>query len=165
MTILLHRLGGKWLCMVICFNGLFPGLFEGHDGVSSFFVKDTVQVDQNASRDIGYELSRDDWNFLAWIMLDILVGATGIIIIGSLYTCNFILFSKLNLDIYCFNVLMAPKLFEMDEVVKMIHINTLQNLENDQGKTLLAFLDFNMTMIIWAEYEEKYFISVLFCVG
>ncbi|KAG4401669.1 hypothetical protein GLYMA_02G041300v4 [Glycine max] len=64
MTILLHRLGGKWLCMVICFNGLFPGLFEGHDGVSSFFVKDTVQVDQNASRDIGYELSRDDWNFL-----------------------------------------------------------------------------------------------------
>ncbi|KAH1058643.1 hypothetical protein GLYMA_02G041300v4 [Glycine max] len=124
--------------MVICFNGLFPGLFEGHDGVSSFFVKDTVQVDQNASRDIGYELSRDDWNFLAWIMLDILVGATGIIIIGSLYTCNFILFSKLNLDIYCFNVLMAPKLFEMDEVVKMIHINTLQNLENDQGKTLLV---------------------------
>ncbi|KAG4401666.1 hypothetical protein GLYMA_02G041300v4 [Glycine max] len=99
MTILLHRLGGKWLCMVICFNGLFPGLFEGHDGVSSFFVKDTVQVDQNASRDIGYELSRDDWNFLAWIMLDILVGAT---------------------------------------VVKMIHINTLQNLENDQGKTLLV---------------------------
>ncbi|KAG5050782.1 hypothetical protein JHK87_002980 [Glycine soja] len=106
---------------------LFLQIASGHDGVSSFFVKDTVQVDQNASRDIGYELSRDDWNFLV-----------GIIIIGSLYTCNFILFSKLNLDIYCFNVLMAPKLFEMDEVVKMIHINTLQNLENDQGKTLLV---------------------------
>ena len=27
-------------------------------------VKDTVQVDQNVSRHLGEELSRDDWNFL-----------------------------------------------------------------------------------------------------
>lgn len=54
---------------------LFPGLFTRHDGVSSFFVKDTVQVDQNVSRHLGDELSRDDWNLLASIMLDILVGA------------------------------------------------------------------------------------------
>ena len=33
---------------------------------------------------------------------------------------------------------MASKLSEMDEVVKMIHMNTLQNLENDQGQTLLV---------------------------
>jgi len=33
---------------------------------------------------------------------------------------------------------MASKLVEMDEVVKTIHINTLQNLEDDQGKTLLV---------------------------
>ncbi|KAL6222841.1 hypothetical protein ACLB2K_006231 [Fragaria x ananassa] len=43
---------------------LFPGLFMRHDGVSSFFVKDTVQVDQNVSRHLSHELSRDDWDFL-----------------------------------------------------------------------------------------------------
>ncbi|XP_061352050.1 GPI ethanolamine phosphate transferase 2-like isoform X3 [Gastrolobium bilobum] len=86
---------------------LFPGLFARHDGVSSFFVKDTTQVDQNVSRHLDDELSRDDWNFLAWIMLDILVGAT---------------------------------------VVKKIHVNSLQNLENDQGKTLLVVVsDHGMT--------------------
>ncbi|ONI02441.1 hypothetical protein PRUPE_6G198700 [Prunus persica] len=43
---------------------LFPGLFIRHDGVSSFFVKDTVQVDQNVSRHLGHELNKDDWDFL-----------------------------------------------------------------------------------------------------
>jgi hypothetical protein len=33
---------------------------------------------------------------------------------------------------------MASKLSEMDEVVRMIHTNILQNLENDQGQTLLV---------------------------
>lgn len=43
-------------------------------------------------------------------------------------------------------MLMASKLSEMDEVVKMIHINILQNLENDQGKTLLVVVsDHGMT--------------------
>lgn len=71
-------------------------------------------------------------------MLDILVGATGIITISVLYTCNFILFFNLHWDIYCFSALMASKLSEMDEVVKMIHFNILRNLENDQGQTLLV---------------------------
>ncbi|KAJ6420247.1 hypothetical protein OIU84_030207 [Salix udensis] len=43
---------------------LFPGLFTRHDGVSSFYVKDTVQVDQNVSRHLESELNRDDWNLL-----------------------------------------------------------------------------------------------------
>ncbi|KAI7754133.1 hypothetical protein M8C21_014877 [Ambrosia artemisiifolia] len=43
---------------------LFPGLFTRHDGVSSFFVKDTVQVDHNVSRHLSYELYKDDWNLL-----------------------------------------------------------------------------------------------------
>uniref|UniRef100_A0A2N9J034 Uncharacterized protein n=1 Tax=Fagus sylvatica TaxID=28930 RepID=A0A2N9J034_FAGSY len=43
---------------------LFPGLFMRHDGVSSFFVKDTVQVDQNVSRHLGDELRRDDWDLM-----------------------------------------------------------------------------------------------------
>nr|XP_011457654.1 PREDICTED: GPI ethanolamine phosphate transferase 2 [Fragaria vesca subsp. vesca] len=48
---------------------LFPGLFMRHDGVSSFFVKDTVQVDQNVSRHLSHELSRDDWDFLVSVIV------------------------------------------------------------------------------------------------
>ncbi|KAL8196352.1 hypothetical protein R6Q57_024647 [Mikania cordata] len=43
---------------------LFPGLFARHDGVSSFFVKDTVEVDHNVSRHLSYELYKKDWNLL-----------------------------------------------------------------------------------------------------
>ncbi|XP_047152506.1 GPI ethanolamine phosphate transferase 2 isoform X1 [Vigna umbellata] len=104
---------------------LFPGLFERHDGVTSFFVKDTVQVDQNVSRHLVDELSRDDWNFLILHYL-------GLDHVGHLGGRN--------------SVLMASKLFEMDEVVKTIHINTLQNLEDDHGKTLLVVVsDHGMT--------------------
>lgn len=79
-------------------------------------------------------------------MLVILVDATGIITNSLCYTCNFILFSKLHRHISCFSALMASKLSEMDEVVKMIHTNILQNLENDQGKTLLVVVsDHGMT--------------------
>ncbi|KAE9613326.1 putative Type I phosphodiesterase/nucleotide pyrophosphatase/phosphate transferase [Lupinus albus] len=120
---------------------LFPGLFHRHDGVNSFFkrrerernrsvtatseVKDTVQVDQNVSRHLNGELSRDDWDFLIlhYLGLDH-VGHTG----GR----N--------------SVLMASKLSEMDEVVKMIHMNTLQSPQNDQGQTLLVIVsDHGMT--------------------
>ncbi|KAM5577067.1 GPI ethanolamine phosphate transferase 2 [Rosa sericea] len=104
---------------------LFPGLFMRHDGVSSFFVKDTVQVDQNVSRHLGHELSRDDWDFLIlhYLGLDH-VGHTG----GR----N--------------SALMAPKLTEMDEVVKMIHMTNILNQKNDQGQTLLVVVsDHGMT--------------------
>ena len=33
---------------------------------------------------------------------------------------------------------MAPKLLEMDEVVKMIHTSIIMNQENGQGETLLV---------------------------
>lgn len=33
---------------------------------------------------------------------------------------------------------MAPKLSEMDDVVKMIHMNSILNQKNDQGRTLLV---------------------------
>jgi hypothetical protein len=71
-------------------------------------------------------------------MLVISVDEAGIITNFLLYACNFILFSKLHWDISCFSALMASKLSEMDEVVRMIHTNILQNLENDQGQTLLV---------------------------
>lgn len=91
-------------------------------------------------------------------MLDILVGATGIIILSSLYTCNIILFSLLNLDIYCFSALMASKLFEMDEVVKTIHINTLQNLEDDQRKTLLVCDNPFVAWIVYYRIDDLFIV-------
>ncbi|KAJ7953527.1 GPI ethanolamine phosphate transferase 2 [Quillaja saponaria] len=104
---------------------LFPGLFMRQDGVSSFFVKDTVQVDQNVSRHLADELSRDDWNLLILHYL-------GLDHVGHIGGRN--------------SVLMAPKLSEMDEVVKMIHMGIIHNLENDQGRTLLVVVsDHGMT--------------------
>ncbi|KAK4566843.1 hypothetical protein RGQ29_002914 [Quercus rubra] len=92
---------------------LFPGLFTRHDGVGSFFAKDTVQVDQNVSRHLGDELSRDDWDLMVSL---------------------------------CYYILMAPKLLEMDKVVKMIHTSVIADQENGQGQTLLVVVsDHGMT--------------------
>ncbi|WJX61884.1 hypothetical protein P8452_46933 [Trifolium repens] len=104
---------------------LFPGFFAWHDGVGSFFVKDTVQVDRNVSRHLGDELSRDDWNLLILHYL-------GLDHVGHIGGRS--------------SALMDSKLSEMDEVVRMIHTNILQNLENDQGQTLLVVVsDHGMT--------------------
>ncbi|CAL9001848.1 unnamed protein product [Prunus brigantina] len=104
---------------------LFPGLFIRHDGVSSFFVKDTVQVDQNVSRHLGHELNKDDWDFLILHYL-------GLDHVGHIGGRN--------------SALMAPKLSEMDDVVKMIHMNSILNQKNDQGRTLLVVVsDHGMT--------------------
>ncbi|KAJ6678779.1 PHOSPHATIDYLINOSITOL GLYCAN-RELATED [Salix viminalis] len=104
---------------------LFPGLFTRHDGVSSFYVKDTVQVDQNVSRHLESELNRDDWNLLILHYL-------GLDHVGHIGGRN--------------SILMTPKLKEMDEVVKMIHLSTIQTRDNDQGKTLLVVVsDHGMT--------------------
>ncbi|GAB2283228.1 hypothetical protein Dimus_017753 [Dionaea muscipula] len=46
---------------------LFPKFFVRHDGVSSFFVKDTVSVDHNVSRHLSTELNHDDWHLLGHI--------------------------------------------------------------------------------------------------
>ncbi|XP_028754540.1 GPI ethanolamine phosphate transferase 2 isoform X1 [Neltuma alba] len=104
---------------------LFPGLFVRHDGVSSFFVKDTVQVDQNVSRHLGNELGRDDWKLLILHYL-------GLDHVGHIGGRN--------------SALMIPKLSEMDEVVKLIHMNTVKNIENGKGRTLLVVVsDHGMT--------------------
>ncbi|XP_049372254.1 GPI ethanolamine phosphate transferase 2 [Solanum verrucosum] len=104
---------------------LFPGMFSRHDGVSSFFVKDTVQVDQNVSRHLVDELSRADWSLLILHYL-------GLDHVGHLGGRS--------------SVLMAPKLREMDEVIKMIDLNSLPTNNNDQGRTLLLVVsDHGMT--------------------
>ncbi|XP_041017312.1 GPI ethanolamine phosphate transferase 2 isoform X3 [Juglans microcarpa x Juglans regia] len=104
---------------------LFPRLFMRHDGVSSFFVKDTVQVDHNVSRHLGDELSRDDWHLLILHYL-------GLDHVGHIGGRN--------------SILMAPKLLEMDEVVKMIHTSIIANQDNGQRRTLLVVVsDHGMT--------------------
>ncbi|CAN8287760.1 unnamed protein product [Cochlearia groenlandica] len=104
---------------------LFPGLFIRHDGVSSFFVKDTVQVDKNVSRHLSDEMNSDDWNLLIlhYLGLDH-VGHTG----GR----N--------------SPLMAGKLKEMDDIVKSIHLRAMIDHSDDQGETLLIVVsDHGMT--------------------
>ncbi|KAK2734014.1 major facilitator super transporter protein [Myotisia sp. PD_48] len=41
---------------------LFPGMFGRHDGTTSFFVSDFVEVDNNVTRHVPEELLKDDWN-------------------------------------------------------------------------------------------------------
>ncbi|CAO3649898.1 unnamed protein product [Cunninghamella blakesleeana] len=41
---------------------LFPGLFTKTDGTTSFYVSDTVEVDQNVTRHIQSEFSKQDWD-------------------------------------------------------------------------------------------------------
>ncbi|KAL1206805.1 hypothetical protein V5N11_009204 [Cardamine amara subsp. amara] len=104
---------------------LFPGLFMRHDGVSSFFVKDTVQVDRNVSRHLPNELNSDDWNLLIlhYLGLDH-VGHTG----GR----N--------------SPLMAGKLKEMDDIVRTMHLKAMMDHSHDQGQTLLIVVsDHGMT--------------------
>ncbi|XP_052879958.1 GPI ethanolamine phosphate transferase 2 isoform X2 [Gossypium arboreum] len=104
---------------------LFPGLFKRHDGVSSFYVKDTVQVDQNVSQHLGDELSKDDWDLLILHYL-------GLDHVGHIGGRN--------------SALMAPKMKEMDEVVKLIHSSINQSQGNGQGRTLLMIVsDHGMT--------------------
>ncbi|KAI5283882.1 major facilitator super transporter protein [Ascosphaera aggregata] len=40
---------------------LFPNFFDRHDGTSSFFVSDFVEVDNNVTRHIPEELAQSDW--------------------------------------------------------------------------------------------------------
>ncbi|KAG5574560.1 hypothetical protein H5410_054694 [Solanum commersonii] len=106
---------------------LFPGMFSRHDGVSSFFVKDTVQVDQNVSRHLVDELSRADWSLLILHYL-------GLDHVGHLGGRS--------------SVLMAPKLREMDEVIKMIDLNSLPTNNNDQGRTLLVCASISSARVV-----------------
>jgi hypothetical protein len=56
-----------------------------------------------------------------------------------IYAIIFIIFeSSLWMFVHYFSILMAPKLLEMDEVVKMIHTSIIMNQENGQGQTLLV---------------------------
>ncbi|KAF5206763.1 Gpi ethanolamine phosphate transferase [Thalictrum thalictroides] len=101
---------------------LFPSVFMRHDGVSSFFVKDTVEVDHNVSRHIEAELMDNDWDLLILHYL-------GLDHVGHIGGRS--------------SVLMTPKLKEMDEVIQRIHLGIS---DNHHGQTLLMVVsDHGMT--------------------
>ncbi|PIN16984.1 Glycosylphosphatidylinositol anchor synthesis protein [Handroanthus impetiginosus] len=104
---------------------LFPNMFTRHDGVSSFFVKDTIQVDHNVSRHLEDELSSTDWDLLILHYL-------GLDHVGHIGGRN--------------SILMGPKLSEMDEVIKRIHSSITQTQEiNRRGTLLMIVSDHGMT--------------------
>ncbi|XP_026388713.1 GPI ethanolamine phosphate transferase 2-like isoform X1 [Papaver somniferum] len=104
---------------------LFPGLFTRHDGVSSFYVKDTVEVDHNVSRHLGAELTATDWDLLILHYL-------GLDHVGHIGGRS--------------STLMIPKLKEMDEVIKKIHMSSDLPQDSSNGRTLLMVVsDHGMT--------------------
>ncbi|XP_048501959.1 uncharacterized protein LOC104895503 isoform X3 [Beta vulgaris subsp. vulgaris] len=104
---------------------LFPKLFTRQDGVSSFFVKDTIEVDLNVSQHLPGELNRDDWH----LMILHYLGVDHVGHIGGRKS-----------------VLMPQKLREMDDVIKMVHLNGILSSNSKQGDTLLLVVsDHGMT--------------------
>jgi ethanolaminephosphotransferase len=102
---------------------LFPNTFMRHDGVSSFFVKDTVQVDHNVSRHLEAELAATDWDLLVLHYL-------GLDHVGHLGGRS--------------SPLMPRKLKEMDAVVQKIH-QSLTSSTASRNTLLLVGSDHGMT--------------------
>ncbi|KAJ1281320.1 hypothetical protein BS78_04G297300 [Paspalum vaginatum] len=101
---------------------LFPTLFVRQDGVSSFYVKDTVEVDFNVSRHLEFELAAKDWSVLVLHYL----GLDHVGHIGGRQSA-----------------LMTQKMKEMDDVIRRVHTASLQD---NLGRTLLVVVsDHGMT--------------------
>ncbi|KAF5275089.1 hypothetical protein FQA39_LY07026 [Lamprigera yunnana] len=91
---------------------LYPNVFERFEGVSSFFVNDFTQVDNNVTRNVEKELSMSDWDlmFLHYLGLDH---------IGHVYGP--------------FSHLVEKKLLEMDDIIKKIY----KKLQTQNGRTVV----------------------------
>ncbi|XP_031413288.1 GPI ethanolamine phosphate transferase 2 [Meleagris gallopavo] len=83
---------------------LFPKHFVEYDGTTSFFVSDFTEVDDNVTRHLDRVLKREDWDLLILHYL-------GLDHIGHMTGPN--------------SPLVGPKLREMDNVLKKIHISLL----------------------------------------
>lgn len=104
---------------------LFPSLFMREDGVTSFYVKDTIEVDRNVTRHVEDELISTDWDLLIlhYLGLDH-VGHTG----GRTSS------------------LMGPKLSEMDKIIEKLHMSLVMNSGSTTRRTLLMVVsDHGMT--------------------
>ncbi|XP_037453717.1 GPI ethanolamine phosphate transferase 2-like isoform X1 [Triticum dicoccoides] len=105
---------------------LFPTLFYRQDGVSSFYVKDTVEVDFNVSRHLESELAAKDWDALILHYL----GLDHVGHIGGRQSN-----------------LMTPKLKEMDDVIRRIHA-AVKSIQDNSHRTLLVVVsDHGMTEV------------------
>ncbi|XP_025905725.1 GPI ethanolamine phosphate transferase 2 isoform X2 [Nothoprocta perdicaria] len=83
---------------------LFPKHFVEYDGTTSFFVSDFTEVDDNVTRHLDRVLKREDWDILILHYL-------GLDHIGHVTGPN--------------SILVGPKLREMDNILKKIHISLL----------------------------------------
>ncbi|KAK2767899.1 major facilitator super transporter protein [Onygenales sp. PD_12] len=101
---------------------LFPGLFDRHDGTTSFFVSDFVEVDNNVTRHVPQELRMDDWSamIMHYLGLDHIGHKAGP---GSPH--------------------MIPKQSEMDSVVKEIY-GAMENQEHLSSTLLVLCGDHGM---------------------
>ncbi|KAK9451315.1 alkaline-phosphatase-like protein [Limtongia smithiae] len=95
---------------------LFPEMFDRYDGTSSFFVSDFTEVDNNVTRHIDSELTRNDWDLMVLHYL-------GVDHIGH----------KGGPD----SPFMPGKLHEMDDIFSKLFTNARERYESRQELVLL----------------------------
>ncbi|XP_035748275.1 GPI ethanolamine phosphate transferase 2 isoform X1 [Egretta garzetta] len=103
---------------------LFPKHFVEYDGTTSFFVSDFTEVDDNVTRHLDRVLKREDWDLLILHYL-------GLDHIGHMTGPN--------------SPLVGPKLREMDNVLKKIHISLLSKEEASLPNLLVVCGDHGMS--------------------
>ncbi|XP_010120629.1 PREDICTED: GPI ethanolamine phosphate transferase 2, partial [Chlamydotis macqueenii] len=96
---------------------LFPKHFVEYDGTTSFFVSDFTEVDDNVTRHLDRVLKREDWDLLILHYL-------GLDHIGHMSGPS--------------SPLVGPKLREMDNILKKIHISLLSKEEAASLPNLLV---------------------------
>ncbi|XP_027758045.1 GPI ethanolamine phosphate transferase 2 isoform X4 [Empidonax traillii] len=103
---------------------LFPKHFVEYDGTTSFFVSDFTEVDDNVTRHLDRVLKREDWDILILHYL-------GLDHIGHISGPN--------------SPLVGPKLREMDNILKKIHIALLSKDEAPLPNLLVVCGDHGMS--------------------
>ncbi|KAM4752597.1 GPI ethanolamine phosphate transferase 2 isoform 2-T2 [Cyanocitta cristata] len=103
---------------------LFPKHFVEYDGTTSFFVSDFTEVDDNVTRHLDRVLKREDWDLLILHYL-------GLDHIGHMTGPN--------------SPLVGPKLREMDNILKKIHISLLSKEESSLPNLLVVCGDHGMS--------------------
>ncbi|XP_058682871.1 GPI ethanolamine phosphate transferase 2 isoform X2 [Poecile atricapillus] len=103
---------------------LFPKHFVEYDGTTSFFVSDFTEVDDNVTRHLDTVLKREDWDLLILHYL-------GLDHIGHMTGPN--------------SPLVGPKLREMDNILKKVHISLLSKEEASLPNLLVVCGDHGMS--------------------
>ncbi|NXH02483.1 PIGG transferase, partial [Loxia leucoptera] len=103
---------------------LFPKHFVEYDGTTSFFVSDFTEVDDNVTRHLDRVLKREDWDLLILHYL-------GLDHIGHMTGPN--------------SPLVGPKLREMDNILKKIHVSLLSKEEASLPNLLVVCGDHGMS--------------------